>query len=337
MHLPRETASFSIRPGCWSAGCSQPASWASPAGHVADALRGYQNDDGGFGHGAGTRRAMPGQPSHLCRDCLSGTRHRWRRGLRSWCCRACDFLASAAADAGRSGARAARVPGHRRFSREPRTGPSGPTSPVSIPTAGLAGLLYRLGVDHPWRDAGHRVLLGARWNQAGCPATPTRCRRCSSSWRTCPTASAPTSMARALIAKTLADVAMFKLDPHADRLRPHAAGCWRPSRGLAVALRCSPTSSSSGHLDQPAGQPGGRRRLADRLGTTGCGCCLRMARDRHAQGAADPHLLRAAHPGNLTPPGRGHSRSAIITGISAGRQADCHGARHRSPQGQPRD
>ena len=81
-----------------------------PAARVVDALRGYQNDDGGFGHALERDNLRPGQPAYLRRGRISGPR-RGRSGARgaarhgaaefgAACSgmveRACDFLARTA-------------------------------------------------------------------------------------------------------------------------------------------------------------------------------------------------------------------------------------------------
>jgi hypothetical protein len=120
-----------------------------PAGHVVDAVRAYQNDDGGFGHALEPDTRCPASLPIYVETAFqalvaAGTAD---RDLVS---RACDFLERAAAAAGAGGAVPAATPVIESF---PRAGhwTEWTYSPGLNPTAGLVGLLYQLGVDHPWR------------------------------------------------------------------------------------------------------------------------------------------------------------------------------------------
>jgi hypothetical protein len=118
------------------------------AGHgVVDALRGYQNDDGGFGHGL--------EPDKRCPASLPGDVEFALRTLvaagvsdRQMVRRACDYLASVAED---TGAVPLAFPVIERYPRAEHWG-AWTYQPGVFPTAGLAGLLHAMGVDHPWLD-----------------------------------------------------------------------------------------------------------------------------------------------------------------------------------------
>lgn len=119
-----------------------------PAG-VVDALRGYQNDDGGFGHGL--------EPDKLCPASLPIDVELAFGALRdagaaavdpTLVRRACDWLA-AVSDG--DGAVPLAFPVMERYPRAEHW--SDWTYAYGVfPTAGLAGLLHALGFEHPWRD-----------------------------------------------------------------------------------------------------------------------------------------------------------------------------------------
>jgi hypothetical protein len=120
------------------------------AAHVVDALRGYQNDDGGFGHALEPDTRCPASlpiyvESALQALAAAGTAD------REMVSRACDFLERTAAAAGAGGAVPPATPVIESF---PRAGhwTEQTYAPGLNPTAGLVGLLYQLGVDHPWRS-----------------------------------------------------------------------------------------------------------------------------------------------------------------------------------------
>ena len=123
-----------------------------PAARAVDALRGYQNDDGGFGHAL--------EPDVRCPFSLPidveiafqalATAGTVDHGMVT---RACDFLARAAQEAGAGGAVPPAFPVIESFPRAEHWA-EWTYQPGLNPTAGLVGLLYQLGVDHPWRSAG---------------------------------------------------------------------------------------------------------------------------------------------------------------------------------------
>ncbi|HEY7325118.1 MAG TPA: hypothetical protein VH520_09855 [Streptosporangiaceae bacterium] len=119
-----------------------------PGSAVVDALRGYQNSDGGFGHGL--------EPDKRCPDSLpidvetafqamvaAGAADAGMVG------RACDFLGRVAVAAGAGGAVPLAFPVIESFPRAVHWS-DWTYRPGLNPTAGLAGLLHQLAVDHPW-------------------------------------------------------------------------------------------------------------------------------------------------------------------------------------------
>ena len=122
-----------------------------PAG-VVDALRGYQNEDGGFGHALEPDKRCP---ASLPIDVETAFQALATVGTadHEMVTRACDFLARTAEKAGADGA----VPlAFDVIESYPRAAhwTDWTYQPGLNPTAGLTGLLYQLGVDHPWRAAG---------------------------------------------------------------------------------------------------------------------------------------------------------------------------------------
>jgi hypothetical protein len=119
----------------------------APAGGVVDALRGYQNPDGGFGHGLEPDKRCPaslGIDVETALQALSaaGTVDQDMVG------RACDFLASIATP---EGAVALSSPVMEAYPRAEHWA-EWAYIPGFNPTAGLAGLLHRMGFEHPWVD-----------------------------------------------------------------------------------------------------------------------------------------------------------------------------------------
>lgn len=117
---------------------------ASASG-VIDALRAYQNDDGGFGHGLEPDKRCPASlpiDVEVAFQTLvaAGTVDEPMVG------RACDFLASVAAP---NGAVPLSFPVIEAYPRAEHWS-EWTYTPGVFPTAGLAGLLYRMGVEHPW-------------------------------------------------------------------------------------------------------------------------------------------------------------------------------------------
>ena len=117
----------------------------APASGVVDTLRGYQNPDGGFGHGL--------EPDKRCPASLPIDVEMALMALvaaetydETMVLRACDWLAAVAND---SGAVPLAFPVMEGYPRAEHW--SDWTYAYGVhPTAGLAGLLHALQVDHPW-------------------------------------------------------------------------------------------------------------------------------------------------------------------------------------------
>jgi hypothetical protein len=116
---------------------------------VVDALRGYRNDDGGFGHGL--------EPDKRCPRSLPIDVETALQAMATadaadgpMVDQACDFLARTAAEHDAGGAVPLALPVIESFPRAAHWG-AWAYAPALNPTAGLVGLLHRLGVDHPWR------------------------------------------------------------------------------------------------------------------------------------------------------------------------------------------
>jgi hypothetical protein len=123
---------------------------APPSG-VVDALRGYRNADGGFGHGLEPDKRCPASlpvDVEVAIEALAtaGTADAGLLGP------ACDFLAAVADRVDAGGAVPLVFPVIEDYPRAEHW--SDWAYPPGVnPTAGLAGLLHRLQFAHPWRDA----------------------------------------------------------------------------------------------------------------------------------------------------------------------------------------
>jgi hypothetical protein len=122
----------------------------APASGVVDALRGYRNDDGGFGHGLEPDKRCPASlplDVELALQTLVAARTTDPELLRG----AADFLGGIAVD----GAVSLAAPVIESYPRAEHM-TDWTYVPGLNPTAGLAGLLYQLDFAHPWRDAATR-------------------------------------------------------------------------------------------------------------------------------------------------------------------------------------
>ncbi|QBI20023.1 hypothetical protein ER308_10935 [Egibacter rhizosphaerae] len=119
---------------------------ADPAG-VVEALRGYQNPDGGFGHGLEPDKRCPHSiPADV--EVALGTLAAAGTVDEPMVSRACDWLVSIADPSGAVPLGFPVIEGYPRADHWAEW-----TYELSLfPTAGLVGLLHRLGVVHPWRD-----------------------------------------------------------------------------------------------------------------------------------------------------------------------------------------
>lgn len=115
---------------------------------VLTALAAYQNLDGGFGHGLEPDTRTPlSQPLNV----EIALQYMADAGVcdAAMALRACDFLEQVS---GPDGGVPILLPGFEAHAHAPHwTGYARP--PELVPNGGLVGLLYRLGVDHPWRQA----------------------------------------------------------------------------------------------------------------------------------------------------------------------------------------
>jgi hypothetical protein len=120
----------------------------APARGVVDALRGYQNDDGGFGHALEPDKRCP---ASLPIDIETAFQALATAGTvdGAMVLRACDFLARTAAEAGSGGAVPLAFPAIEAFPRAEHWS-EWTYEPGLNPTAGLVGFLYKLGISHPW-------------------------------------------------------------------------------------------------------------------------------------------------------------------------------------------
>ena len=118
-----------------------------PSAGVVDVLRGYQNPDGGFGHGLEPDKLCPASlpiDVEVAFQALATAGARDEAMVR----RACDWLDTVAAP---DGAVALSFPVMEPYPRAEHWS-EWTYAPGFNPTAGLAGLLHRMGVEHPWRD-----------------------------------------------------------------------------------------------------------------------------------------------------------------------------------------
>jgi hypothetical protein len=131
----------------------------APPDGVIDALRGYQNADGGFGHGLEPDKRCPASlpiDVEVALQAMAAAQTADAPMLG----RACDFLGRAAAEADAGGAVPLAYPVIESYPRAQHWS-DWTYQPGPNPTAGLAALLYRLDVDHPWREAASRYCWHA--------------------------------------------------------------------------------------------------------------------------------------------------------------------------------
>jgi hypothetical protein len=119
----------------------------APSAGVVAALRGYQNDDGGFGHGLEPDKRCP---ASLPIDVEIALQNLAAAGTSdtSMLAGACDFLSRSA----QQGAVPLAFPVIESYPRAAHW-TDWTYAPGVNPTAGLAGLLHQLGFAHPWRAA----------------------------------------------------------------------------------------------------------------------------------------------------------------------------------------
>jgi hypothetical protein len=201
-----------------------------PGAHVVDALRGYQNDDGGFGHALEPDKRCP---ASLPIDVEVAFQAMAAAGAADehMIVRACDFLAATAARADAGGAVPPAFPVIEQFPRAAHW-TDWTFAPALNPTAGLVGLLYQFGIDHPWRAQGAEYC----WQQLAAGDPPGDAHTLSEVMiflANVPDRDRADEHARA-IAAHFADVSMLHLDPDAEgygltplQLAPEPGSRWR--------------------------------------------------------------------------------------------------------------
>jgi hypothetical protein len=211
-----------------------------PAAGVIDALRGYQNTDGGFGHALEPDTRCPASLPIYVETAFQAlaTAGTADHGSASpdptappMVTRACDFLARTAQQAGAGGAVPLAFDVIESFPRAAHWA-EWTYQPALNPTAGLTGLLYQLGVDHPWRAAGTEYC----WQQlesGGLPDDAHALKETLVFLEYVPDRDRADQHAAAL-AKNLAGIPMIHLDPDATGyglspldLAPLATSRWR--------------------------------------------------------------------------------------------------------------
>jgi len=138
----------------------------APAAGVVDALRGYRNHDGGFGHGLEPDKRCP---ASLPIDVEIALQALATAGTidRPLVFSACDYLAKVAAGASRGGAVPLAFPVIEAYPRAEHW-TDWTYEPALNPTAGLVGLLRQLHVDHAWVDE----AAGWCWQQLAAAELP---------------------------------------------------------------------------------------------------------------------------------------------------------------------
>lgn len=122
----------------------------APAAAVADVLRGYRNEDGGFGHGLEPDKRCP---ASLPIDVEVALQALVTAGAadEQLVGGACGYLAGVAAEADSGGAVPPAFPVIEGYPRAAHW-TAWTYEPGLNPTAGLVGLLRQLGAKHPWID-----------------------------------------------------------------------------------------------------------------------------------------------------------------------------------------
>jgi hypothetical protein len=201
-----------------------------PAQHVVDAVRGYQNDDGGFGHAF--------EPDVRCPASLPIFVETAFQALatgggvdQDMVRRAADFLARTADAADAGGAVPPAAPVIEQFPRAEHWS-AWTYQPGLNPTAGLVGLLYQLGVDHPWREAG-AAWCWQQLDAGNLPGDAHALKEVLIFLEHTPERERAEKHA-AVLAENLGSVSMFHLDPDAPGygltpldLAPLATSPWR--------------------------------------------------------------------------------------------------------------
>jgi hypothetical protein len=213
---------------------------AAPASGVLAALSGFRNDDGGFGHGLEPDKRCPASlpiDVEVALTVLDMAGARDGRLLIG----ACDYLASVA---GPDGGVALASPVIEDYPRAEHWS-EWAYRPGLNPTAGLAGLLHKLDVEHPWLDRADAFCWAAL--DAGLPADAHALGETLTFLEHAPDRDRAEALAGEIGAH-LTSVEMFRADPDA------------PGYGL-TPLHYAPTPTSrwralfsdaaiNGHLDR---------------------------------------------------------------------------------------
>jgi hypothetical protein len=201
-----------------------------PAARVVDVLRGYQNDDGGFGQALEPDIRCPASLPIYVETAFKAMATAGTAD-QEMVIRACDFLARTAADAGSGGGVPLAFPVIEAFPRAAHWG-DWAYQPALNPTAGLVGLLYQLGIDHPWRAAG-AAYCWDKLESGGPPGDAHELAEVLIFLAHAPERERAGEVAAAL-ATHLAEIPMFQLDPDASgyglsplQLAPAASSRWR--------------------------------------------------------------------------------------------------------------
>lgn len=139
----------------------------APANRVVDVLRGYVNDDGGFGHGLEPDKRCPASLPIDVEVALRTMTEAQTVDL-PLVHGACEYLAKVAADADCGAAVPLAFPVIEAYPRAAHWA-EWTYQPGLNPTAGIVGLLYQLRVSHPWIPA----AAGYCWEQLDTADLPT--------------------------------------------------------------------------------------------------------------------------------------------------------------------
>jgi len=123
----------------------------APAAGVVDAVRGYRNPDGGFGHGLEPDKRCPDSlpiDVEVAFEALVAAGPAAVAEAKPLVLAACDWLDAVAAPGGAVAASFPVIEAHPRAEHWS----DWTYVPGLNPTAGLAGRLHRMGVTHPWLD-----------------------------------------------------------------------------------------------------------------------------------------------------------------------------------------
>ncbi|MGN6682067.1 MAG: hypothetical protein ACTHKL_30250 [Streptosporangiaceae bacterium] len=202
----------------------------APATGVIDAIRGYRNDDGGFGHGLEPDKRCPASlpiDVEMALQALVTAGARDEELVRG----ACDYLAKIAVAADSGGAVPLAFPVIEDYPRAEHW-TDWTYVPSVNPTAGLVGLLHQLGARHPWVDEAAAWC----WSQIESDRLPDDVHALSEVFGFL--AHAPerdrAEMAAGRVREQLMSTSMFQLDPDAEgyglsplSIAPAADSRWR--------------------------------------------------------------------------------------------------------------